>query len=548
MYLRYVSISTVSFIYIHNRASLTRRHRCHVCWWGRGEQLSVPFLLHLDVVSANKQQQQQPKAAFVGNPTASVLLHAPEKRRTTMATTTAAAAAAAADEDDTYIDYDAFLTPQFSAHSFANTLILGTNVDPSDPTLDLTTPLSRVLFDLQEIDTHIHAVTTASALPLLSFTATSRAASESVLAAVDAQLDALKRAHERLRRDVADRSRVAGEVLLAVERLHAVTTQLRELGRALVVARQIEVQMLELGRGGGGSAAARGDGGTEYNKALVRASHNIRELRLGRVLADVDDDVVLAQDLRKHVFVPAETAVLAKARDAVLAFEPIAPSAAAPANGSGNGGTTPTAAAAPPSAFGAGVAGGAGAEAMRARAAAGVLALYLLSREEAVLLTNAVQTQLNSAVNAGLAALARSLTALTTLDRSVGEVAARCQNLVALQSLLSGIPIPTEDVADDQPQQRKQKSLLDPVLAQLDSGGGLPSIFFRSLAAGIEPRVREVAARGGANARILRGAKDRVRNAFRACVERGLAGAAAERGAVDFEVAVMVGAAGALGR
>jgi len=460
----------------------------------------------------------------------------------------------ATDEDDTYIDYDAFLTPKFSAHSFANTLILGTNVDPSDPTLDLTTPLSRVLFDLQEIDTHIHALTTASALPLLTFTATSRNASESVLAAVDAQLDALNRAHERLRRDVADRSRVAGEVLIVVERLHAVATQLRELGRALVVARQIEVQMQELGRGGGsggGSTGGRSDGGAEYNKALVRVSHNIRELRLGRVLADVGDDVILAQDLRKHVFVPAETAALAKARDAVWAFEPIVPSAAAPANGSGNGngngGTTSTSAAAT-SAFGVGVAGSAGAEAMRARAAAGVLALYLLSREEAVLLTNAVQTHLNSAVNASLAALTRSLTALTTLDRSVGEVAARCQNLVALQSLLSGIPIPTEDIADDQQQQRKQKSLLDPVLTQLDSGGGLPSIFFRSLAAGIEPRVREVAARGGANARILRGAKDRVRNAFRACVERGLVGAAAERGAVEFEVAVMVGAAGALGR
>ncbi|KAI5841283.1 Golgi transport complex subunit 5-domain-containing protein [Tricharina praecox] len=466
-----------------------------------------------------------------------------------MATTTIA------DEDDTYIDYDAFLTPQFSAHSFANTLILGTNVDPSDPTLDLTTPLSRVLFDLQEIDTHIHALTTASALPLLSFTATSRDASESVLAAVDAQLDALKTAHERLRRDVADRSHVAGQVLVAVERLHAVTTQLRELGRALVVARQIEVQMQELGRGGGGggggSAGGRGDGGAEYNKALVRVSHNIRELRLGRVLADVDDDVILAQDLKKHVFVPAETAVLAKARDAVLAFEPVAPSTAASgngtSNGNGSGGTAPTSAAAT-SAFGVGVAGGAGAEVMRARAAAGVLALYLLSREEAVLLTNAVQTHLNSAVNASLTALTRSLTALTTLDRSVGEVAARCQNLVALQALLSGIPVPTEDIADDQQQQRKQKSLLDPVLTQLDSGGGLPSIFFRSLAAGIEPRVREVAARGGANARILKGAKDRVRNAFRACVERGLVGAAAERGAVEFEVAVMVGAAGALGR
>ncbi|KAA8908098.1 Golgi transport complex subunit 5-domain-containing protein [Sphaerosporella brunnea] len=421
-----------------------------------------------------------------------------------MATTTNAQE----DEDTTYIDYEAFLEPTFSPYRFANTLITSTN-DPSDPSLDLTTPLSRVLFDLQEIDTHIHSLTTTSALPLLAYTDNSYAASSAVLAAVDAQLDSLRRAYERLQKDVAARSLAASEVLTVVERLHSVTTQLRELSRALVIARQIEIQLSEL---------------QSDHKALVRAAQNLRELRVGRVLADVDAGVTLAQDLRRHIFAPAETFILNKAREEVVAFDVST--------------TTTTTTTMPPP----------GGEV----AAQAALALFLLSKEgEGSLLTSAVQSLLNAAVNASLAALTRSLTALTTLDRSVAEVAARCQNLVALQELLMGIALPSDD--DDESSnddneavaaagsKAKSRSLLDPLLRQLDSAS-LSSMFFRSVAAGLEPRVREVVGRGGANARILKGAKDRVRGALRACVERGLGSP------VEFEVAVMVGAAGVLGR
>ncbi|KAF8537394.1 Golgi transport complex subunit 5-domain-containing protein [Trichophaea hybrida] len=453
----------------------------------------------------------------------------------TMATTTttnittatsATTAATTTEDEDSYIDYEAFLTPTFSPHSFANTLITSTN-DLSDPSLDLTTPLSRVLFDLQEIDTHIHSLTTASALPLLDFTEKSNFASAAVLGAVETQVKALRSAYDRLQKDVAQRSRTAEEVLMVVERLHTVTAQLREIGRALVIARQIEVQISELTKD-------RDDGDF---KALVRASQNIRELRVGKVLADVDEGVILVRDLKKHVFTPAETFVLAKAREAVLGFEPN-PTTQITANGTGNGSA----------AFGANV-GGRSVEVMKEKAGAGALALFLLSQDEGGLLTTAMQTLLNTAVNASLGALTRSLTALTTLDRSVAEVAARCQNLVALQTLLTSIPLPSDEDAAAAPEYTEttagRRSLLDPLLEQLDTTN-LQSMFFRSVATGLEPRVSQVVARGGSNARILRGAKERVRNSLRACVERGL-GPVVQK-SVDFEVAVMVGAAGSLGR
>ena len=414
-----------------------------------------------------------------------------------------------------------------------------------------------MLFDLQEVDTHIHSLATATALPLLSFTAQSVATSSAVLNAVDGQLTTLKRAYDHLHSEVVQRSRCAEEVLVVVERLHDVTAQLREIGRALVLARQLEVLIAELTTPGGPA----GD-----HKALVRAGQHIRELHDGKVLADVDDGVVLVHQLRTLVFGPAEAFVLSKAREAVLGFEPnavtnpastgsaaaAAATATPPANGSGDG-------------FGAGLAGR-NVEAMKAKATAGALALFLLSQHDrGALLTAAVQSLLDAAINGSLVALARSLTAVTTLDRSVGEVAARCQNVVALQTLLAGIPLPSGglesggggggvdmdaggETAAAASGGGGRRSLLQPLLEQLDTTS-LQTLFFRSVAAGLEPRVGQVVARGGANARILRGAKDRVRSAFRACVERGLAvGVGGEQQAVDFEVSVMVGATAALGR
>ncbi|KAI7694562.1 hypothetical protein KC353_g18101, partial [Hortaea werneckii] len=63
-----------------------------------------------------------------------------------------------------YIDYPALTAQTFSAPAHANRLVLSTNLPSDPPPLDLSTPLSRVLFDVQEIDTHIDTLTTSHAL------------------------------------------------------------------------------------------------------------------------------------------------------------------------------------------------------------------------------------------------------------------------------------------------------------------------------------------------------------------------------------------------
>jgi len=74
--------------------------------------------------------------------------------------------------------------------------------------------------------------------------------------------------------------------------------------------------------------------------------------------------------------------------------------------------------------------------------------------------------------------------------------------------------------------------------------------FWRGVAAGWEPRVRDVALRGGASARILKAGKERVREGVKACVLRGMGieAGGGEEGEGGFEAAVMVGALGSLGR
>lgn len=94
-----------------------------------------------------------------------------------------------------------------------------------------------------------------------------------------------------------------------------------------------------------------------------------------------------------------------------------------------------------------------------------------------------------------------------------------------------------------------QEGLLEAGLEEVVEGikeggaGDLRSVFFGGVAEGVEAGVQDVVRRGGANARILKGARDRVRVALRTCVEREWEG-----GKGGFESAVMVGAAAALGR
>jgi hypothetical protein len=413
-----------------------------------------------------------------------------------------------ADEEElSYIDYETFLDPSFSATDFANSLVLATN-NASDTPLDLSTPLSRVLFDVQEIDTHIDSLTTKSALPLLDYTKTRADASGRILEEVESQVASLTLGYKTLEKEVIERHDAAEQVRIAAERLCETVRLGRAVGRCLMLGRQLEAQMTEaLGMG-----AKKGD-----HRAMVRSATTLVTIRQLLFAANLGEEgyglgrVNVITTLRNELITPAERRLLSSSQDIVTKFSmsTLLPSAAS---------TQASATYAQ-------------GEDTKARITSALLTLYLLSPTttkttkesfEATLLIAALQDYLKTALKSSLASLTRSLATLPTLDRTLLEISARCQNILALEALLETIKPPPHPLFSglDSAGPEKMQNFLQPLLQSLDTSS-LPSYFWRSLASDLSPRVQQVMNNGGVSARTLRSNKERVRDALRGCVDRG---------------------------
>ncbi len=428
-------------------------------------------------------------------------------------------------DEPSYIDYEAFLDPDFSPTSFANSLVTATN-NPSDTPLDLSTPLSRVLFDIQEIDTHIDTLTTKSALPLLTHTKDQADAGQRIINEVEAQVATLTDGYERLEKEVIQRHEVANEVRIAVERLWQTVKIGRAVGRCLLLGRQLEAQMAEVGN----RAAAK----KEDHKAMIRASHTLLSIRQLLSASGPDEEgehlsrVDLISHLQSSLLSPSDSTLRSRSQQIIREFSM---SSLATAGG--------------PTTY-------AQFEETKLRTTSALLTLQVLSPQ---LLLSALQSYLRTSLTSSLASIARSLTTLPTLDRTLLEVSARCQNIVALESLLDIVKAPlhtTTDSPSENPESAEEPSnLLQPLLAALDTSS-LPSYFWRSLAEGLAGRVSDFVARGGPGARTLRNQRDKLRESIRECVFRGSQGPGGIRGregAWEREAAVMVGSVvGPLGR
>lgn len=453
------------------------------------------------------------------------------------------------DEDTSYIDYETFLAPDFSPSQFANSLVLSTN-NATDTPLDLSTPLSKVLFDAQEIDTHIDNLTTKNALSLLTHTQDQSASSVRISKEIDTQVQSLNEGYKRLEREVIVRYETAEEVRAVTERLWATVRLGRSVGRCLQLGRQLGMQLSETA--GTGSPVKSAGGPKEDHRALVRCSNTLLQLRelLGK---DRDGEeghglekVDVVRTLHGSVVHPAERSVLSKCQQIAREF-----SMSTLSSGSN---TTTYAQTAD----------------TKSRTTSALLSLYLLSpvpeqnsatkrkadRWEPELLIGALQEYLKTALTSSLASLARSLAALPTLDRTLLEVSARCQNILALESLLATITPPDHPLL--LPTIQAPPNFLQPLLTSLETGS-LASYFWRTLAGGLSTKVQDIVNKGGVSARTLKSNRNSVRDAIRECVVRGgqvpsgaggMGGKAAKSGGEwEREVAVMVGSViGSLGR
>ena len=433
--------------------------------------------------------------------------------------------------EPSYIDFDAFLEPQFSPSAFANSLVLATN-NPSDTPLDLSTPLSRVLFDIQEIDTHIHTLSTKSAIPLLTRTKDQADAGQQIVAEVETQVASLTEGYARLQKEVVQRYEAAEEVRLVAERLWRTVKIGRAVGRCMFLGRQLEGQMAEVGLPS--QAATK----KEDHKAMVRASSTLLELRAMLAASGPEEEgehltrIDIIHALQTSLITPSDTTLRTRAQQIIREFSmsslTASPSAALNYTQS---------------------------EETKSRTTSALLTLCLLSPP---LLLSSLQAYLRACITSSIASIARALGNLPTLDRTLLEVSARCQNIVALETLLESVRPPRSDQHESQSSDRpgsggmnESSDLLEPLLAALDVSS-LPSFFWRSLAEGLASRVSEIMGRGGAAGRTLKAQKEKLRESIRDCVLRGSQGPGSTRakeGAWEREAAVMVGSVlGAVGK
>lgn len=432
--------------------------------------------------------------------------------------------------NSSYLDTKTFLLPDFSPYSYANSLVLQTN-NSSDTPLDLSTPLSRVLFDVQEVDTNIDTLTTQNALPIVGHAQQNNKSGNHVLEVVEEQVAALNESYKRLEREVIERHEAAEQVRVVTERMVRTLRLGRQVQRVVQLGRQLEGQMEEVSSP---PSARQGSGA----RAMVPASRTLLELRGAFTTGEGGAElarVQAAQTVRQDLVTPSERGLVSRAQGVVREFS------LSGMVGSGGGGEKTFAQA----------------EEMKARASSAMQTLYLLSpmkRDatlegfEPTLLVQALQSYLQTALTSSLAALSRALATLPTLERTLLEVSARCQNITALETLLETIKPPTHPLLSaGNTSGLTDENFLQPLLRHLDTSS-LPSYFWRSMAGQLTARVQDILQRGGVSARTLRTNRDRVRDAVRECVDRGYRGAKKQAN-WEREAAVMVGSiVGPLGR
>ncbi|KAI0107379.1 oligomeric Golgi complex subunit 5 [Hypoxylon sp. NC0597] len=450
--------------------------------------------------------------------------------------------AANEDEDASYVDYDAFLDPGFSPSAFANTLVLATN-NPTDTPLDLSTPLSKVLFDAQEIDSHIDLITTRSAIPLLTYTKEQTEASGKIISEIDNQVKSLNESYKQLEKEVIQKHAEADEVRQVAARLWETLKLGRSVGRCLQLGRQLEIQHAEITSSGTGAPSSGSR--KEDHRALVRCAHTILSLReiLDKKAPGEEgyglDRVNVIRSLQDAVIGPIEKSVKSTSEQIIREFN------------IGSSGTATFAQT----------------EEAKARIISAAVTLYLISPVTGTkpekwapqLLLQALEVYLRNALQSSIASLARSLATLPSLDRTLAEVSARCQNIIALEIILATTNAPAHPLL---PAHKHNSNLLQPLLAYLETGS-LASYFWRTMASSLSTRVQEIVNRGGVSARTLKTNRNTVGEAIRECVIRGSQppstitntkgkgskGDAEKSGGWDREVAVMVGSViGNLGR
>ncbi|KAK6376876.1 Conserved oligomeric Golgi complex subunit [Lithohypha guttulata] len=428
----------------------------------------------------------------------------------------------------TYISIEKLTDPSFNPYTYANNLVKSVNTSSAtgqpttgpDSLVDLTTPLQKTLFDLQEIDTSIHALTSRSALDIIEYTQTQNATAQRILERVEEERSRLVSDFERLRTEVLGKYERAEKARIGAERSLVLVKLTKNVQKIVNLARQFESIVTEGGLGTG----------KEQHKELVRASNTLLEFKdfMSRPSTDSPElgKINMVRQVRGRVFEDGEARLLDWARRVVREFSA----------------SSLISTSMPTSALGPVASTYKEAEEARARFTSAVHVLYLLSpaprleggrkmkREEfeAEYLLRALQGYLQSSVTSSVGGISKGLAQLPLLDKALLEEKtsgktrkAQSKEMDDESDLYDGLDeLELVDEDDAVGEQTRTATLLDSLLSSLDTPA-LASYFWRSLASSLTTKVQEIMNRGGVSARTLKSNKEVVRTELRECVLRG---------------------------
>ncbi|KAK5101960.1 Conserved oligomeric Golgi complex subunit [Lithohypha guttulata] len=428
----------------------------------------------------------------------------------------------------TYISIEKLTDPSFNPYTYANNLVKSVNTSSAtgqpttgpDSLVDLTTPLQKTLFDLQEIDTSIHALTSRSALDIIEYTQTQNATAQRILERVEEERSRLVSDFERLRTEVLGKYERAEKARIGAERSLVLVKLTKNVQKIVNLARQFESIVTEGGLGTG----------KEQHKELVRASNTLLEFKdfMSRPSTDSPElgKINMVRQVRGRVFEDGEARLLDWARRVVREFSA----------------SSLISTSMPTSALGPVASTYKEAEEARARFTSAVHVLYLLSpaprleggrkmkREEfeAEYLLRALQGYLQSSVTSSVGGISKGLAQLPLLDKALLEEKtsgktrkAQSKEMDDESDLYDGLDeLEVVDEDDAVGEQTRTATLLDSLLSSLDTPA-LASYFWRSLASSLTTKVQEIMNRGGVSARTLKSNKEVVRTELRECVLRG---------------------------
>ncbi|GME66803.1 unnamed protein product [[Candida] boidinii] len=135
-------------------------------------------------------------------------------------------------------DYESYLDPDFKSTEFANELVMATN-NSDDSNLDLSTPMKRLQFDLKDIDKKLKKLSNDNYIELIkNFNKLDEL--NVAVKIIDPSISLLNNSYDRLNNEIAKPYDEALTLHSALKRLHTTSTLLRSSTYFLYLIQQIE--------------------------------------------------------------------------------------------------------------------------------------------------------------------------------------------------------------------------------------------------------------------------------------------------------------------